>query len=118
MTAPTILLVEDDPSLRMLTARALQENGFLVRPASAAPEMRLALESGPVDLVLLDGWSELYLPVLEVVEPALRPGALVVADDTGMFPDALTAFFAHVRGEGYRTVPLALGDGLELSCRL
>lgn len=54
MTAPTILLVEDDPSLRMLTARALQENGFVVRPASAAPEMWLALDTGPVDLVLLD----------------------------------------------------------------
>ena len=54
MTAPTILLVEDDPALRMLTARALQENGFNVRPASAAPEMWLALDSGPVDLVLLD----------------------------------------------------------------
>ena len=54
MTAPTILLVEDDPALRMLTARALQENGFSVRPASAAPEMWLALENGPVDLVLLD----------------------------------------------------------------
>ena len=54
MTAPVILLVEDDPALRMLTARALQENGFVVRPASAAPEMWLALDSGPVDLVLLD----------------------------------------------------------------
>jgi len=54
MTPPTILLVEDDPALRTLTARALQENGYLVRPASAAPEMWLALEAGPVDLVLLD----------------------------------------------------------------
>ena len=54
MTAPNILLVEDDPALRMLTARALQENGFVVRPASAAPEMWLALDAGPVDLVLLD----------------------------------------------------------------
>lgn len=54
MTSPTILLVEDDPALRMLTARALQENGFVVRPASAAPEMWLALDAGPVDLVLLD----------------------------------------------------------------
>ncbi|RDE05043.1 response regulator [Sphingomonas aracearum] len=54
MTAPTILLVEDDPPLRTLTTRALQENGFIVRPASAAPEMWLALEAGPVDLVLLD----------------------------------------------------------------
>lgn len=54
MTAPVILLVEDDPALRMLTARALQENGFVVRPTSAAPEMWLALDAGPVDLVLLD----------------------------------------------------------------
>jgi len=54
MTAPTILLVEDDPALRTLTARALQENGFLVRPAAAAPEMWQAMEAGPVDLVLMD----------------------------------------------------------------
>lgn len=51
---PTILLVEDDPALRTLTTRALQENGFTVRPAGAAPEMWLAIEQGPVDLVLLD----------------------------------------------------------------
>ncbi|WP_084582705.1 response regulator transcription factor [Sphingomonas azotifigens] len=54
MTLPTIVLVEDDPQLRTLTARALQENGYTVRPASSAPEMWLALDQGPVDLVLLD----------------------------------------------------------------
>lgn len=27
---------------------------------------------GPVDLLLLDGWKELYLPVLKLLEPALR----------------------------------------------
>ena len=52
--APIVLLVEDDPALRTLTTRALQENGFTVRPAAAAPEMWIALEQGPVDLVLLD----------------------------------------------------------------
>ncbi|WP_354286384.1 response regulator transcription factor [Sphingomonas sp. UYEF23] len=51
---PTIVLVEDDPHLRMLTTRALQENGYTVRPASTAPEMWLAIDQGPVDLVLLD----------------------------------------------------------------
>lgn len=54
MTSPTILLVEDDPPLRTLTTRALQENGYIVRPASSAPEMWLAFEGGQVDLVLLD----------------------------------------------------------------
>ena len=54
MTSPVILLVEDDPALRTLTARALQENGYLVRPCATAPEMWRAMEAGPVDLVLLD----------------------------------------------------------------
>jgi DNA-binding response OmpR family regulator len=52
--APTIVLVEDDAPLRTLTTRALQESGYKVRPASTAPEMWLALEQGPVDLILLD----------------------------------------------------------------
>jgi two-component system OmpR family response regulator len=54
MTAPSIVIVEDDPPLRMLTARALQEHGYLVRPASSAAEMWVAFDGGPVDLVLLD----------------------------------------------------------------
>lgn len=54
MTSSTILLVEDDPSLRILTARALQENGYDVRPVATAPEMWIAFNAGPIDLVLLD----------------------------------------------------------------
>ena len=54
MSAPVIVLVEDVPALRTLTARALQENGYSVRQAATAPEMWLAFENGPVDLVLLD----------------------------------------------------------------
>ncbi len=38
----------------MLAARALQENGFRVRAAATPPEMWLALDSGPTDLILLD----------------------------------------------------------------
>jgi DNA-binding response OmpR family regulator len=54
MTAQSIILVEDDAPLRTLTSRVLQENGYLVRPAATAPEMWIAFEGGPVDLVLLD----------------------------------------------------------------
>ena len=74
---------------------------------------------GPVDLLLLDGWSHLYLPVLELVEPKLRPGALVVGDDTSMFAEVLAPYLAHVRSPecGYRSVDVPLGDRLELSVR-
>ncbi len=54
MSAPIILLVEDDPPLRTLTARALQENGYSVRPAGSAPEMWAAFDAEAIDLILLD----------------------------------------------------------------
>jgi predicted O-methyltransferase YrrM len=37
---------------------------------------------GAVDFVLLDGWKELYLPIIGLLEPRLSPGTLVVADNT------------------------------------
>ena len=51
---PSIILVEDDPPLRTLTARALQEHGYRVRPVATAPEMWAAFDASPVDLVILD----------------------------------------------------------------
>ncbi|GAA4773773.1 response regulator [Stakelama sediminis] len=54
MTAGSIVLVEDDPPLRMLTARALQESGYDVRTAATGAEMWVALEGAPADLIILD----------------------------------------------------------------
>lgn len=54
MAAPSIVLVEDDPPLRMLIARALTENGYDVRPAATGAEMWVALQNAPADLVVLD----------------------------------------------------------------
>ncbi|MEU6328626.1 class I SAM-dependent methyltransferase [Streptomyces sp. NPDC047049] len=78
---------------------------------------RLAALPGPADLVLLDGWKELYLPVLRVLEPALRAGSLVVSDNLPMLPPEFTD---HVRtaGNGYLSQQLPLGDGIEFSLRL
>jgi predicted O-methyltransferase YrrM len=42
----------------------------------------LASVPGPVGLVLLDGWKDLYLPVLRLLQPRLTPGAVAVADDS------------------------------------
>jgi two-component system, OmpR family, response regulator len=54
MTAPAVLVVEDDPGLRVLIARALQQNGFAVYQARSGAEMWNTLEQRPVDLILLD----------------------------------------------------------------
>lgn len=72
---------------------------------------------GPIGLVLLDGWKNLCLPVLRLLEPRLTPGALVVADDN-TFP-AMADYLAYVRepANGYVTVDFPVEDGMEISCR-
>jgi predicted O-methyltransferase YrrM len=74
---------------------------------------------GPVEIVLLDGWKELYLPVLKLLEPHLTEGALLVADNTSM--DDTKPYVDYVRdpGNGYVSVsfPARDSDSMEISCR-
>jgi DNA-binding response OmpR family regulator len=54
MSARSIILVEDDPSLRTLTARALRSHGYDVRTAATGAEMWAMLDGAPADLIVLD----------------------------------------------------------------
>jgi predicted O-methyltransferase YrrM len=70
---------------------------------------------GPIGLVLLDGWKDLCLPVLRLLEPKLAPGALVAADDIE-FP-SMAGYLDYVRdpANGYVTVAFPVEDGMEIS---
>ena len=76
--------------------------------------------SGPVDLVLLDGWKDLYLPVLELIKPALRPGAVVLADNIFTFRKALRPYVEHMQcgTSGFISTTLPIGEGFEYSVYL
>jgi predicted O-methyltransferase YrrM len=67
-----------------------------------------------IDLVLLDGAKSLYPKVLSLLEPRLRTGALIVADNADWSPE----YLAYVRSltNGYVSIPFA-GD-VELSMKL
>ncbi|XXY48789.1 hypothetical protein WME91_53175 [Sorangium sp. So ce269] len=56
--------------------------------------------------------------MLRILEPRLRRGALVVADDLDFAPDDLRPYVEYVRGarSGYGSVEISLGDRLEVSC--
>jgi predicted O-methyltransferase YrrM len=71
---------------------------------------------GPIGFVLLDGWKDLCLPVLRLLEPRLRPGALVVADDSSF--STMADYLAYVRdpANGYVSVAFPVEDGMEVSC--
>lgn len=84
----------------------IREGDAMTTLASDLPES--------IDLLLLDGAKSLYGDILTLVEPLLRPGALVVADNADYSPD----YLARVRspGAGYLSVPF--GEDVELSLRL
>jgi predicted O-methyltransferase YrrM len=72
---------------------------------------------GPIGLVLLDGWKDMCLPVLRLLEDRLAPGAVVVADDITM--PSMASYLAYVRdpASGYVNVTFPVEDGMEVSCR-
>lgn len=77
--------------------------------------------AGPVDLVLLDGWPELALPVLELLEPRLRPGTLILVDDVNLDfgHDAHGALLSYLaESEAYLAVTLPVSDGIQACVRL
>jgi predicted O-methyltransferase YrrM len=75
--------------------------------------------AGPFDLVLIDLWKDLYVPVFELLYPKLAQGAIVVADNM-LRPESARA---HARAYRERvraahdmtSVLLSIGNGIEVS---
>ena len=79
----------------------------------------LADVAGPVEFVLLDGWKDLYLPVIELLEPRLSTGALVIADNASS--SDMAPYLDRVRNQdnGYVSFNFQVrdSDSMEISCR-
>lgn len=73
--------------------------------------------SGPVQFVLLDGWPDLDLEVIKILEPVLAPGTLIVGDNVRLDPSQ--AYLSYVRepANGYVSVALPIDKGMELAVR-
>lgn len=78
----------------------------------------LAELDGPFEFVLLDGWKELYLPVIQLLEPKLNPGSLVVADNTESPELRPYLDYVHAADSGYVNFNFGVrdSDSMELSC--
>lgn len=74
--------------------------------------------SGPVQFVLLDGWPDLDLTVIKILEPTLAPGALVVGDNVNLDPNHAYLNYVRAPENGYVSTPLPLDKGLELTVRI
>jgi len=76
----------------------------------------LRVIDGPIDFVLMDIWTEMARPALELLTPHLRRGAIVVADNTAQFRHSYRHFFEFVAepAHGLATLTLPFEGGLEL----
>ena len=115
----TVIGTELEPSKHATAQRNLEESGL-----SDCVDIRLgdAMETlrdvdAPIDMVLLDGWKDLYIPILELLTPKLRPGAVVMADNIFTFKRSLRPYvdFVQSGANAFESTTLELGEGLEFS---
>ncbi|KAJ7627641.1 S-adenosyl-L-methionine-dependent methyltransferase [Mycena polygramma] len=70
-----------------------------------------------VDFLLLDIWAKLALPTLKLVRPRLRPGAVVLVDNTTTAADGYKELLAYMKapGSGFTNIVVPYSGGFEMS---
>ncbi len=69
-----------------------------------------------IDFLLLDGWNDLYLPLLELLEPKFKPGTLIYTDNASF--KSARPFLEYIHGQPQRYQSRRIKDnkgGSELS---
>lgn len=119
--AGRLITTELDQGKAALAQSNLQRAGLAdlvdVCPGDALETLREL--PGDVELLFLDGWNDLYVGVLELVQPRFAAGALVLADLSPDDPN-LERYCAHMDApeHGYTTVTVPLDAGVVVSARL
>lgn len=74
---------------------------------------------GAVDFLLVDGFPRLARPIIELMAPQLRKGAIVVCDNVGHFLGTFAGYLDFVRrpANGFVSTLLPLRGGTELSVK-
>ena len=96
--------VESNPYLAKFVKSNLEVAGLgrRVKVVGGDALRVLPLLSGRFDFVFIDAVKEDYLDYLRQLEPKLVPGAVVVADNTGVFRRDVAPYLEHVRASAGR----------------
>ena len=111
--------IENNPYLAKFCQSNADHAGFKDRVKVVVGDALRVLPflQGPVDFMLLDAKKEDYLDYLKAVEPRLVKGALIIADNTGIYRRDVKPYLAHVRaGAPYTSREYDFGfDCIEVS---
>jgi predicted O-methyltransferase YrrM len=113
----SVITTEIEPNKCRATEQNLREAGLdaYVQVLEGDASKTLKDVEGPIDLLFLDGWKNLYLPLLEMLQPKLRKRAVILADNI-RFTDA-RPYADRVRSPQSGFISTTLFNGnLEYSC--
>jgi len=77
-----------------------------------------AMFEGPIDFVLFDIWGQVVRPVLDILLPRLRPGAVICADGERSDGYAGLCEVLDDPAQGFRTMSVPFEGGLVFSLKL
>jgi predicted O-methyltransferase YrrM len=116
-----VIGTEHEPDKVKIAQENFEEAGLSEYIDLRAGDLRQTLQDvgGPVDFMLVDIW-DVALPALELVSPSLRPGAIVVCDNTVEAADEYRGYFEFVNDprNRFRTMTVPFQGGLELTVRV
>jgi predicted O-methyltransferase YrrM len=117
-----VIATEHEPAKAAAARETFAEAGLSDLIDLREGDLRETLKEieGPVDFVLVDIWVEMARPALELIAPHLRPGAVVVADNTQQVRPAYRQFFEFVDDpkNHLKTMTLPFEGGLEFIVRV
>jgi predicted O-methyltransferase YrrM len=116
-----VIGTEFEPSKVKIARENFREAGLSEFIELREGDLRQTLQDvgGPVDFMLVDIW-EVALPALERVSSSLRPGAIVVCDNTTVAADEYRGYFKFVNDPSnrFRTMTVPFQGGFELTVRV
>ncbi|KAI0912834.1 O-methyltransferase [Ustulina deusta] len=120
--AARVIATENEPSKIALARQHWKEAGDEVEPWIELREgdLRQTLASDlptEIEFVLFDIWTPMVLPTLRVLEPSLKKGAVIVADNVTLSTAGYRDFHEYIETHrnAYRSLVLPYSGGLEFT---
>ncbi|KAF2969041.1 hypothetical protein GQX73_g4528 [Xylaria multiplex] len=120
--AAKVIATENEASKAILARQHWKEAGVEVEPWIELREgdLRQTLASNlpmEIDFVLFDIWTPMVVPTLRLLEPNLKKGAVLVADNVTSSASGYDDFHDYIktRRNAYRSLVLPYSGGLEFT---
>lgn len=117
---PEVITIEIEKSNILIAAKNIQEAGLSnIRIIYGDAVKVIPTLEGKFDMIFIDAAKNQYLKYLKLSEGYLKKGGIVVADNAGIFKDAMLDFLDYVKNsDNYQSRTLKVGgDAMEISIK-